>query len=137
MPKAFVDTNVVVYANDLRDPGKQGLAANLLRRLADGGDLVISAQVMHEYAAVAVAKLRQDPEQVSRQVRLLGQLAVVPLTPDLICQAIGAVMRYRLSYWDACIVVAAASAGCTVLYSEDLNAGQAYLGVQVVNPFSA
>ena len=42
---------------------------------------------------------------------------------------------HQISYWDAQIVAAADTAGCTVLYSEDLNAGQKYANVTVVNPF--
>ena len=43
--------------------------------------------------------------------------------------------RNRISFWDAMIVRAAESAGCEVLYSEDLSHGQEYGGVLVVNPF--
>ena len=46
-------------------------------------------------------------------------------------------IRYRLSYWDAAITVAARRLGCDILYSEDLNHGQDYDGVKVVNPFLA
>ena len=43
--------------------------------------------------------------------------------------------RYQTSYWDAAILAAAASAGCTTLLSEDLNNGQNYDFVCVINPF--
>ena len=43
--------------------------------------------------------------------------------------------RYQISYFDACIMAAAAETGCTTVYSEDLNDGQTYNGVQVINPF--
>jgi predicted nucleic acid-binding protein len=43
----------------------------------------------------------------------------------------------KLSFWDALIVVAAARAGALVLYTEDLNHGQAILGVRIANPFAA
>ena len=42
--------------------------------------------------------------------------------------------RYQNSYFDACIVAAAAEMGCTAVYSEDLNHGQDYDGVRVMNP---
>jgi len=43
--------------------------------------------------------------------------------------------RHQTSYGDAAILAAAASAGCTELYSEDLNPGQSYDSIRVVNPF--
>jgi predicted nucleic acid-binding protein len=43
--------------------------------------------------------------------------------------------RYQISYFDACIVAAALEAGCTTVYSEDLNHGQQYESVRVINPF--
>jgi predicted nucleic acid-binding protein len=43
--------------------------------------------------------------------------------------------RYRVSHWDATIIAAAQSLGCKTLYSEDLNHGQIFDGVQIVNPF--
>jgi predicted nucleic acid-binding protein len=42
-----------------------------------------------------------------------------------------------VSFWDAMILTSTNSLGCRVLYSEDLNAGQSYNGVLVVNPFDA
>ena len=43
--------------------------------------------------------------------------------------------RYQTSYWDAAILAAAASAGCSELLSEDLNPGQNYDTIRVINPF--
>ena len=44
--------------------------------------------------------------------------------------------RFRINYWDAAILAAVRLAGCTLVYSEDLNPGQDYDGVRVVNPFA-
>lgn len=44
-------------------------------------------------------------------------------------------IRYQLSNWDALIVAAAVLAGCETLYSEDLQHGQVFEGLSVVNPF--
>lgn len=43
--------------------------------------------------------------------------------------------RNHISPWDAMIVQSAKVSGCTTLYSEDLNAGQSFGGVRIVNPF--
>lgn len=135
LSRNFIDTNIFVYASDHREPIKQAQAHDILRRLAEEGELVLSAQVISEYAAVALKKLDHEPAAVAQQVRMLAGLEVVPLTPDLICLAIAGAQRHQLSYCDACILAAAASAGCSTLYTEDLNVGQVYDSVLVVNPF--
>ena len=43
--------------------------------------------------------------------------------------------QYGTSYWDSAILAAALSARCNELLSEDLNHGQQYGTVTVVNPF--
>ena len=43
--------------------------------------------------------------------------------------------RYQISYWDAAIIAAAGELGATILYTEDLNHGQAYGTVTAINPF--
>jgi predicted nucleic acid-binding protein len=53
----------------------------------------------------------------------------------LVLEAIDAKQRFGISYWDAAIVTAAKQMGCLTLYTEDLNPGQMYDGVTVVNPF--
>lgn len=136
MARVFIDTNVVVYANDHRDPGKRSQAERWLRRAAEEDEIVISTQVLQEFAAVALAKLGLDPQVVISQVQLLGGARVVPVSTELVARAVTICAQYRVSYWDASILAAAESAGCTELYSEDLNAGQVYAGVRVVNPFA-
>lgn len=59
------------------------------------------------------------------------------ITPDLVRAAIAMHDRHQLSYWDAAILAAAKALGCHSVYSEDLNAGQTYDGVIVMNPFDA
>ena len=60
---------------------------------------------------------------------------VWPISRDLVLEAIDAKQRFGISYWDAAIVTAARQMGCQTVYSEDLNDGQNYDGVTVVNPF--
>lgn len=60
---------------------------------------------------------------------------VMAPTVPLMQMALSLKVRHQLSYWDAAILAAAAGAGCSELLSEDLNPGQIYGGIQVVNPF--
>ena len=131
----FLDTNVVVYANDRRDERKQAVALDLISQQLQGGTGVISSQVLQEYASVAVAKLHQHVAVVTHQLHLLETFRVVLVDASLVRRALEIHRLYQLSFWDAQIVAAAEKAGCDTLLSEDLNPGQFYAGVKCVNPF--
>jgi len=135
--KAFLDTNILIHANDARDPGKQARAIEVVTDSMRQGRGVISTQVLQEYAVVAVEKLGQDLEVVLRQLLLLEALEVVQITPELIRRGLEIQARHRISYWDAAIISAAEHAKCAALLSEDLSAGRLYGTVRVENPFAA
>lgn len=132
----FIDSNVVVYANDGRDLAKQKRALALLGDAFRSGNGVVSTQVLQEYANVALGKLGQRQDVVLRQLALLEHLQVVPQTPALVKRAVELHSLYGIAFWDAAIVAAAESHGCERILSEDLNAGQFYAGVVVANPFA-
>ncbi len=135
MSKTFIDTNIVVYANDKRDPVKQKTAVNLIATLMDSGGGVISTQVLQEYAVTALQKLHQRPDAAIRTIAILEQLEVIQQNPEMIRKAVELKTLYQISFWDACIVSNAAAAGCSTIISENLNTGQFYSGVAVINPF--
>lgn len=137
MPTAhpeFVDSNVLVYEWDERDPEKQRKARNLIAERRRR--LVISTQVLQEVAVTLNRKLSIPWEEVRDIVELYSHLKVQIIEPRLVRQAVETTSVSRLSFWDALIVEAAADANCRVLYSEDFNAGQVIRGVRIVNPFS-
>lgn len=133
----FIDSNVVVYANDSRDALKQKIALDVIATAISSHTGVISTQVLQEYANVALSKLGQRQDLVLRQLSLLEHLEVVAQTPALVRRAVELRGLYGISFWDASIVSAAESRDCREIVSEDLNAGQFYGGVVVVNPFAA
>ena len=137
MSRDFIDTNVVVYANDTRDAAKQQRAVAVIADALRGGNGVVSTQVLQEYANMALAKLGQRQDVVLRQLALLERLHVVPQTPALVRRAVELRGLYGIAFWDAAIVAAAEHGGCDRILSEDLNAGQFYGGVVVANPFAA
>lgn len=61
---------------------------------------------------------------------------VVETTVQLVLDALSAARRWRISYWDATVLEAARSGGCSTLLTEDLQAGMNFAGVTVENPFS-
>lgn len=136
MAPSFLDSNVVVYANDGREPAKQKRALDLIADAMRTGNGVISTQVLQEYANVALTKLGQRQDVVLRQLALLERLEVVAQTPALVRRAVELHGLYGIAFWDAAIVAAAENRGCDRILSEDLNAGQFYGGVVVSNPFA-
>jgi len=133
----FLDTNIVIYANDPRDEAKQQVALDLISRHLVDRTGVLSSQVFQEYASVALSKLRQSPAVVTHQLHLLESFRVVLVEPALVRRALEIHQLYQLSFWDSQILAAAEHAGCRHLLSEDLNAHQFYVGVECLNPFSA
>ena len=134
MSKIFIDTNIIIYANDRRDAGKQKKAQSVVTELMRSGRGVISTQVLQEYASVAISKLGQSEEVVLRQLTLLETLETIRQTPQMIRRSVELKKTYQVNFWDACIFSNAEAAGCDVIYSEDLNTGQFYSGMKVINP---
>jgi predicted nucleic acid-binding protein len=133
----FIDTNVLLYAGSgaNEDQAKKAIA----RRVLAQADIGFSAQVMQEfyYAAVRKERLKITHDEAVLILEALRPFPILPVDRDLVIEAVAVTARYRLSYWDAAIIVAARRLSCDILYSEDLNHGQDYDGVKVVNPFVA
>ena len=134
----FLDTNILVYANDSADPRKQQTARTLIKDALRAENGVISVQVLNEFWVTVTRKIRK-PLSLStarQEAELFALMTVVDLDVVLFYDALRIGQLYDISHWDAGIVAAAETAGCTTLYSEDLNAGQKYANVTVVNPFA-
>ena len=129
----FADTNVLVYAVDGGDPRRQRVARDLIA--AEGTSLVISTQVLVEFYSAATRRLKLRKEDARRHLQNFARLCVVPTDAALVLGASDVHQIHELSWFDALIVRSASSAGCSVLYSEDLSHGAVYEGVRVVNPF--
>ena len=132
---AFVDTNVLLYADDARSPAKQQRARMLIEHLTDEGSGCVSMQVLQEYFNGATRKLRLSAAFARSRVETYMRLQVVTLVPDDLLEAINLHRRYQFAIWDALIVRAALISNCDTLYSEDLQNGQRIDGLTIVNPF--
>ena len=134
--RSFVDTNVLVYADDPRDPVKQGRATKLIAAAFLSRLGVVSTQILQEYFNAATTKLRLDAGLVRTKIELLASMPVVQVDPPLILAAIDLHRLHRLSIWDALILQAAIAGGCRELLSEDMQPGFRHGGVVVTNPFA-
>lgn len=133
--KPFVDTNVLVYANDPADAAKQRTARNVL--LEHAASIVLSAQVLSEFYVVVTRRLAIP--MTSRDARAivadLGRYPVVAPDRSLVLDAIDLSRRSRIAYWDGLIVAAARRANCDVVLTEDLSHGATIGGIRIENPF--
>jgi predicted nucleic acid-binding protein len=133
--EVFFDTNVLVYA--AIGTGKERRKRERALELIDSEDFGTSAQVLQEFY-VTVVKKAARPLSALEAAEWIEQWAEFPcqaIDRQLVKIAIELSQRYAISYWDAAILAAATSLGARTIYSEDLNDGQMYGRVRVVNPF--
>ena len=133
----FVDTHVLVYAFDRSAGQKHAIAARFVKDLWENETGCLSIKVLQELFITVTRKIALPLEhQIAQQIVAdLGEWRVhSPEVRDLL-QAIDFQKRYQLSFWDAMIVQSATRLNCKQLISEDLNDGQLYGDVQVINPF--
>jgi predicted nucleic acid-binding protein len=135
MMRVFFDTNVLLYADDLDAGAKRDRGRELLRDALSSGRGVLSTQVLQEFFVIATGKLGIDAAVARRKVELLATMDLVRVDLAMILAAIDLTRLHALSFWDALILRAAATAGCGVLLTEDLQHGQVIGGVRVENPF--
>jgi predicted nucleic acid-binding protein len=135
--KKFIDTNVLVYANDRSIRDKHVKAKQILIDGIEAETLVLSTQVLSEFFTTVTRKIKVPLPKVTAQkeIMLLRSIETIEIDFNLVLHAIDISIQSGLSYWDSLILAAARKAKCTVLYSEDLNPGQILDGVTVVNPF--
>ncbi|WP_304243733.1 PIN domain-containing protein [Gracilinema caldarium] len=135
MSKIFIDTNLIVYTLDKSNVDKQERARNIIRKIVDVHQPVISTQVIKEFYVVAINKMKADPIIVKNIIHNFRNMEIVTNDLELIEQAIDISVISQISFWDSLIIAAAEKANCEYIFSEDLNPGQTYRGVLVVNPF--
>jgi len=128
---AFFDTSVLLYLLST-DAAKADRVEELLA--ARG---TISVQVLNEFAAVSLRKLRMPLPEVKEILDTVRAVCdVVPLTVETHDRALAIVARYGLSLYDSLLVASALIAGSRRLYCEDLQHGQVIdRQLRVVNPF--
>ncbi len=133
--EVFLDSNVLIYA--AAGGEQERLKRERSLELIQSSHFGTSAQVLQEFYVNAVKK-PQRPISTAEAMQWIDQWLFFPCLPvdhRLVCAAIAMSARYRISYWDAAILAAAEALGAHTVYSEDLNSGQRYGAVRVVNPF--
>ena len=134
---SFVDTNILIYAEDRDAKLKHDVALALIVDLWESREGVVSVQVLQEFYVNVTQKLKK-PLSAAKAKEIVEEYltwTVVDNTGRMLVDAIDLQKKAQLSFWDSLIVQAAIQSGCDLLYSEDMNAGQRFASVTVVNPF--
>jgi predicted nucleic acid-binding protein len=139
--KAFIDTNIFLYSLDkTATAAKRRVASELIRDGLKRRRSVISYQVVQEFLNAATKKFAKSMTVAEGRDYLddvLRPLLGVQPSFELFHEALRIHTHHQLSWYDSLIVAAATEAGCSVLYTEDLQHGAKFEGVRVENPFRA
>ena len=65
----------------------------------------------------------------------IGSYSFVADTRELITDGVIGKEKWQVGFYDALMIAAANRAGCSTIFTEDLNNGQKYGNVTAVNPF--
>ena len=137
MPRLSIDTNILIYAIDTDDRTKHEQAAELINRLAID-DTVLTQQVLGELLNVLRRRARGTaalPREAAGQFAAL--FTVVPTPVASLLPAFDRADRFEIQYWDALIITVCLANGVTHLLSEDMQDGQKFDGLTIINPFNS
>jgi predicted nucleic acid-binding protein len=134
----FVDTNVLVYRFDAGKRDKQKQAEAWLTRLWQNRSGRISYQVLREFYVTVTRKLGNQLDMRDARDAVVALFAWQPAMDSdrMLSLAWDVEDRWAISWWDALIVAAALEQSCSILLTEDLQDGQDFDGVRVVDPFT-
>ena len=134
----FVDTNVLVYARDLREKAKQAVAAQWIAQLWRDRIGRTSMQVLSEFYVTVTRKLKpgMPPAQAWDEVNAFLTWQPQAVDAALLQRAYQIEQRYRLGWWDSAVVGAAQLQDCALLLTEDLQDGAVFGSVTVRSPFT-
>ncbi len=131
----FTDTNILSYAHADGEDARIAGAKRLMDRLWEQGGGMLSTQVLAEFYRACVRKQRLSPSAAREMVRVYTPWQAHSATPENVRAAIDLSIEHTLSFWDALIVVSALAMGARILWSEDLQHGRRFGGLEVRNPF--
>ncbi len=132
--RPFFDTNVLIYSTLAHDPR----AAPASALLAGGG--VVSVQVLNEFAATSIRKLKRSWPEVRSALGAFRTLCpdVRAITIATHQAALRIAQQGGFGFYDALIVASALEAGCVTLLSEDMQHERIVSGrLTIRNPFVA
>ena len=135
--KVALDTNILAYIEGVNGASRKASAAEMVARLP-AESTYVPIQVLGELFRVLVRKAKYKAASARAAVRnFLDIFPLIETSPSVLTTAADLSVDHGLDIWDAIILAAAASAGCRLLLSEDMQEGFTWNGVTIINPFSA
>ena len=132
----FVDTNVILYLKDPAAPSKRARAREWLDALVDRRLIVISPQVLNEFAHNVIRKFPHvEHDELFANVEAMRPWCRAPMTDRTALDALALRRRFRIAFYDAALISAALASRCEIFLSEDLSHGSRMDAVRVINPF--
>jgi len=132
---AFFDANILLYTDDPRFPLKQKKAADLIELHLISRTGSVSLQVLGEYFHNARRKLKLDASLAKHRAAVFSRLLCFEPKLDDFFAATDLHRLHQITFWDAMIVRAAIQTSSRILYSEDMQHGRRFDGLEIVNPF--
>ena len=132
----FIDTNVWVYALSSQDHAKKNAAVDLIAKSYRDDMICVSSQVLKEFASFAFRKTGKSAGEINAMLSKIGSYTFVADTKELISAGVTGREEWQVGFYDALMIAAANKAGCSAIFTEDLNSGQKYGGVMAINPFA-
>ena len=134
----FLDTNILVYTFDAQAAQKRKKAQDLVQRALDGPQGIVSYHVVQEFLNLATRKFKVPLS--AKDCRAYLDQVLLPLwevnpSPELYRKALAVAEETGWSFYDSLIVSGAIVAGCTRVYSEDMQDGRKVEQLVIENPF--
>lgn len=133
--RTFFDTNVLVYCIDTSDIRKQQVALEMVASSSKVGLGILSTQVLIELYNTLVRKQKLSEATAEQVVLAYSDWTCINSDAGLVHNAITLATRYKTSIWDAMVISAALRSGAQMLLSEDMQHGQRFDSLTIVNPF--
>jgi predicted nucleic acid-binding protein len=138
--KCFLDTNLLIYALDPREPEKRRIAADLLRTAIKKDTLTLSPQSLSETYHVLTRVRRGDPALASHHeaesfIRVLQPYCRAPMDGGTIATALKLRVGLNFGWFDSLLLTSAIGAGCKFFLSEDMQHERMIANMTIINPF--
>jgi len=133
----FVDTPVLLAADDASDASRQTRIREWLHTLWQRRAGRVSTQVLNAYYVATTQHFGMAQGDARAKLRRYQLWQPWQIDHQTVETAWGVEARFGLPYWDALIVAAAAQSGASHVLSLDLPHGQPFDGVTILSPLMA
>jgi predicted nucleic acid-binding protein len=136
MMNCFIDTNIMIYAMDPKEPKKRAVVSDLIKRIDRNHRLVISPQSLNECYRV-LSRTKTDEARQSARSLLTGWSLYcdAPMTSGTTFLAWQVEKETGYQWWDCLLLASAIQAHCDVFISEDMQHGRRVHDLRIINPF--